>query len=87
MTEKEERDLACVKVYGLTIHDSWPILEEIINERLNAAKENLFDSRGEVGDYDRGYGTGMQDLLAVIEDMARTGKELLETRTDPAAKE
>ena len=80
-TVKESRDM---QMWNFTQTDPiWKIMGDIILEKINNAKDNCFRATGEISDFERGRGTGLDEFLVAIEAMADNGQKLInESQTD-----
>lgn len=76
--EHTPKEIEDIKIWNFTQTDPiWDILRSIILDKINNAKDNCFNAEGQVADFDRGIGTGLQELIVAIEAMANNGQELL----------
>ena len=57
--------------------DDWAIIREIIEEEIERAKTTVFDAKGEIADFDRGWGKGLESLIVSLENTAINGREFL----------
>jgi len=82
--ELKQKDLDCINLFHLIQHEHWHIIEDLIKTNINEAKDRVFDSKGEVADYDRGGGQYLLDFLTELEDMVTIGQKLSdESRSGP----
>jgi hypothetical protein len=74
LTPEQEK---CIAIWEIIKSHNWRYIEGLITERIINAKQTVFDAKGEIADFDRGYGTGLQELLNVLDDYSKTGSEIL----------
>jgi len=82
ITELKQRDMDCIHLLDLMADEYWPIVEKLINESINDAKDKVLNAKGEIADYDRGGGQYLKDLLTKFQDMTIIGQKLLQSRSD-----